>query len=343
MIGLTLTPRVPAYAITLDGKPITSKFTARLQSLTLTDRRGLEADQLDLVLTDHDGLLALPSRGAKLSLALGWTGDLVPRGEYLVDEIEHTGTPDTLTIRARSADLRGGAPLTIKRDRSYHETTLDAVLSFIAGRNNLEAVIGADLQAERIKHLDQDKESDLALITRLGEQYDAIATIKAGRLLFMRIGQGTTASGKPLPPYTYTRAAGDRHRFVLAERDAFTGVVAEWRDTAQARKHEAVARKHEAVAGDLENAKRLRAVYADQESALLAARSELSRIQRGVAALELTLAWGEPELQPEVPVTVVGLKPLIDAQRWIITQATHRLGDSGYTTELELEARLADG
>lgn len=69
--------------------------------------RGFEADQLDLELDDADGKIVLPRRGAVITLALGWKGQpLFPKGAFTVDEIEHTGAPDRLTIRARSADFR---------------------------------------------------------------------------------------------------------------------------------------------------------------------------------------------------------------------------------------------
>lgn len=56
----------------MDGADITQKLEKRLLSLTLTDNRGVEADQLDMELDDADG--QLPRRGVVLSLALGWAG-----------------------------------------------------------------------------------------------------------------------------------------------------------------------------------------------------------------------------------------------------------------------------
>ena len=83
-------------------------------SLTLTDNRGFEADQLDIQLDDSDGKLALPARGALLSLGMGWKGaPMIFKGEYTVDEVEHSGAPDSITIRARSADLRGSLKTTL--------------------------------------------------------------------------------------------------------------------------------------------------------------------------------------------------------------------------------------
>ncbi len=72
-------------------------------SLTLTDNRGFEADQLDLELDDADGKIVLPRRGAVITLRWLEGQPLFPKGAFTVDEIEHTGAPDRLTIRARSA------------------------------------------------------------------------------------------------------------------------------------------------------------------------------------------------------------------------------------------------
>nr|WP_232108839.1 contractile injection system protein, VgrG/Pvc8 family [Pseudomonas mosselii] len=167
-------------------------------SLQLTDNRGLEADQLDLTLSDHDGLLVIPPRGAVVRLWLGWSDTgLVDKGSYIVDETEHSGAPDVLSIRARSADLRKG--LKIKRERSWSATTLGEVLGDIAQGNGLTATISGALDGLAIPQLDQANESDANLLTRLGEDFDAVATMKAGCLVCMPAGGGKTASGLDLP------------------------------------------------------------------------------------------------------------------------------------------------
>lgn len=45
----------PAFMLTLNSQDITSNFSDRLISLTMTDNRGFEADQLDIELDDTDG------------------------------------------------------------------------------------------------------------------------------------------------------------------------------------------------------------------------------------------------------------------------------------------------
>lgn len=198
---------VPAYRLTVDGKDMARTISPRLISLQLTDNRGLEADQLSLSLTDYDGLLVIPPRGAVVKLWLGWSDTgLTYKGSYTVDETEHSGSPDTLNIRARSADLRNG--LKTKRERSWNGTTLGQVLGDIANANELKTSIAEAVAARAVKHLDQANESDANMLTRLGELHDAVITVKAGCLVCLPAGGGKTPSGAILPHVTLTTHAG---------------------------------------------------------------------------------------------------------------------------------------
>ncbi len=69
--GSTLTPD---YMLMLDSRDITGNISDRLMSMTLTDNRGFEADQLDIELNDADGQVGLPVRGAVLTVYIGWKG-----------------------------------------------------------------------------------------------------------------------------------------------------------------------------------------------------------------------------------------------------------------------------
>jgi phage protein D len=326
---------VPAFRLTVDGNDIAQLISPRLMILELTDNRGIEADQLSITLSDHDGLLAIPPKGAILRLWLGWSDTgLVDKGTYTVDETEHSGAPDVLSIRARSADLRKG--LKTKRERSWSNTTLSEVLGAIASGNGLKATIAEALGGLPILQLDQANESDANLISRLGEEFDAVATVKAGCLLCMPAGGGKTASGKALPHITLARVDGDQHRYLQADRDSYDGVRAYYYDVNSAK-------KQEAIAGGGENLKDLRHTYSDQQSALRAARAEFNRLQRGSATLSYTLARGRPDLIPELTYTLQGVKAEIDEIIWYGGNVQHSLSaDNGYTMSLDLESKLPE-
>ncbi|WP_226475164.1 phage late control D family protein [Pseudomonas sp. MWU16-30323] len=326
---------VPAFRLTVDGNDIAQLISPRLMSLELTDNRGIEADQLSITLSDHDGLLSIPPKGAVVRLWLGWSDTgLVDKGTYTVDETEHSGAPDVLSIRARSADLRKG--LKTKRERSWSNTTLGDVLGDIAIGNGLTATIAGALDGLPILQLDQANESDANLISRLGEEFDAVASVKAGCLLCMPAGGGKTASGLDLPHITLTRSDGDQHRYLMADRDSYDGVRAYFYDVNSAK-------KQEAIAGGGENLKDLRHTYSDKQSALRAARAEFNRLRRGSATLSYTLAMGRPDLIPELTYTLHGVKDEIDEIIWYGGNVQHNLSpDNGYTMSLELESKLPE-
>ncbi|ARL98159.1 phage late control D family protein [Burkholderia cenocepacia] len=353
--------RVPRaiYSITLNGKNITKKFDGRLISLTLQDNRGFEADQLDISLDDADGALEIPSRGVTLKLSIGWAGaanGLVDKGEFVVDEVRHTGTPDVLTIRARSVDLRAG--LSIKKERSWHRQTVGAIVRAIASQNKVEARISKVLDGQLVDHIDQTAESDANLLSRLAKMFDAIATVKNGLLLFIKAGEATTASGKPLPAVTITRDVGDRHEFGVADRDTYSGVQAFYLNTRTAKKQSTTVKRRrrrktakkkpidksgDVLFGTAENVKTLRHTYANKANATRAAKAEWEKLQRGVAEFSIVLALGRPELMTELPVTVRGYKRVIDDCKWIIARVTHSIdGNGGFTSDLDLEVKASE-
>lgn len=369
--------RIPAFHLTVRPNPkkstggtkdITTLLSQRLMNLTLTDSRGFEADQLDFTLDDTDGLLELPSRGAILSLGLGWKDEaLTFKGEYTVDEVEHSGAPDCVTIRARSADLRGS--LMNRHERSFHKTTLGKIVQQIADENQLQAMVGDAYKNLEIKHIDQTDESSISFLTRLAEEHDAIATVKNGRLLFIKSGKSTTASGQKLPEFILTRQDGDSHRFAIAEGDNYKAVKAYWHDTATGKRGEViidentevkkvnkttkkgkiskkqttVIQQNKPVESDNDQIKTLRHTYATQRTALNACKRHFEKLQRGVATFSLNLAEGNAELIPETTVNVVGFKAEIDSNAWIVTQVTHSISEnSGFTTAIECELKVAE-
>lgn len=361
----------PEYKVTVDGNDISPLINRRLISLTITDNAGFEADTLDLALVDHDGLLDLPRRGAVIRVLLGWQGDKIyDKGSYTVDEIEHSGAPDTLTIRAKSADMR--AELQRRKEISWHRQTVGSIVRSIAAAQKLAPFISERLEGIAVEHLDQQMESDAAFLTRLATIYGALATIKDGKLLFISRGDGTSARGIVLPETQVTRLSGDSHRFSIADRGAYTGVIAHWYSARRANRQSVeVKRSKEAkppkrkrkapkpltaeeleaaerakvirddvLVGSEDNVKILRHLYATEHNAKQAALAEWERLQRGVAGFSISLAYGRPDIYPECPITVSGYKPAIDAATWVGRRVTHTLDSSGLRTQVELEVML---
>jgi len=353
--SLTEAVKSPGFSITMGGKVLT-QLDDRIMSLSLTDNRGFDADQLSISIDDSDGMVALPPRGAELAVSFGWLGEpLIYKGLYTVDEVSHEGPADTIGVTARSADFR--EEFNVKREVSWHDVTVERVVSAIAHRYGLKAQISEMLMDIEIDHADQTQESDMSFLTRMAEMLGAIATVKNGSLLFILPGGGLTADGKALPSASIDRTSGDRHRFRIADRDAYTGVRAYWLDlnfgkkkkgsvkrrkSVKPKKEKSSSREGDYMEGADGNVYVLRKTYQNEEAAKRAAAAKWQQLQRGAAEFSITLARGRAELYPEMHVTVSGFKDEIDNQDWIIARAEHVIDDSGFTTRLELEAKIPD-
>ena len=358
----------PQAELTIDGQRFGTQAMSRIISISLTDKRGFEADELTIELDDHDGTIAIPKTGSKITLKLGYqeTG-LVEKGEYLVSEFTASGSPDRLSITARAADL--AEALAEQVEKSWHKQTLYQIIETIAKKHKYDYLISKDYQNTKIEHIDQTNESDASFMSRLAEQYDAIATVKNGKLLFIPAGESQTAGGQPILPTTITRASGDSHSFTYSSSNSYQAVRAYYTDKKTGQKKEVIVNKDNAypnkkttqqtktVKGKTFKAKKkendnqkvntegqkiktLRHLYATESGAWSGARGAFKKIQRGVAEFSITLAVGRPDLYPETPAVVQGFKPEIDAEAWLITEVSHKIDSGGYTASIQFEARI---
>ncbi|ECZ0010226.1 phage late control D family protein [Salmonella enterica subsp. enterica] len=348
--------KVPDFSITA-GQDELNDLNRRVMSVSMTDNRGFEADQVVICVDDTDGEVQLPKRGTKLAVSMGWKGEaLIYKGLYIVDEISHKGPPDRLDITASSADFR--AEFNVKREVSWHDVTVERVVSAIAHRYGLKAQISEMLMDIEIDHADQTDESDMSFLTRMADMLGAIATVKNGSLLFILPGGGVTADGKALPSFSLTRSHGDRHRFRISDRQAYTGVKAYWLDLnfgkkkkvsvkrrrkpATSKKEKSSSREGDYMEGADGNVYVLRKTYQNEEAAKRAAAAKWQQLQRGAAEFSITLARGRADLYPEMHGSVSGFKTDIDNEDWIIAKAEHTIDENGFTTHLELELKIPE-
>jgi len=331
----------PGFRVVLEGQDLTDRFAPRLMSLKLTEKRGGEADQLDIEIQDTDGRMAIPAKSAVLTLELGWLSGpdvrvgMIDKGSFKVDQAEWAGPPDRIKITARSADLTAG--FRQRRERTHRNTTVGEIVRRVAAANGLRAVVSDDLAGLRIEALAQDAASDMAVVRRLGERLDAVATVRSGRLLFMPNGQAMTVTGHRRAGAPPPRRSGDRYSYKRADRGQYRAVEAVWHDREGARRQTV---RLEGSGGRGAGVRRLRRIYANEGDARAAASAEQNRLRRTQAEFGLTLALGRPDLIPERPVTLQGFKAEIDAWRWIVAEVDHTLTpSSGLITSLKLETR----
>lgn len=344
-----MTSRQAGIRLTLEnGVNLADKVRPRLLSLRLTEKREDDADEIDLVLQNFDGELAVPRTGIRLAVELGWEAGadvpigLVDKGRFTIDELELSGPPDQIAIRGRSADLTGA--LRKRETKSWRDTTLGAVLNEIAGRHSRTARIGGDLAGRAIDVIEQEGKSDMAFVRDLGKRYDAVATWKDDFLLFLPIGSGTSAGGTALPALTLTRRDGWQWTFREGQRENYKGAEAQWHDPDGGRRRTvkvdgpATAQAGEGESGTPEP-KKLKRVYASEAEARQAAEAAASRAARVPYEFSYDLAIADPAIQPDTKVTLRGWNPTIDGIAWLVKSVeTSFDGGSGLRQRIELES-----
>lgn len=359
--------KTPAFSLKLGKKDITGNIQSRLIALTVTDNRGFEADTLTLTLDDADGQIEMPERSNVITLAIGWQGAaLTEMGSFIVDQVSHKGTPDQVSVTAKSADFRGS--LNSPQDSSWHDTTLGAIVEEIAKRNKLDTSLPPSLAQIKIAHIDQSNESDANFLTRLARRNGAEIAVKSGKLFFIVPGM-CVVGGETMPSATIARSDDDSHDFSVADRINYSGVTAHWQDTAMPKNQNTIQLQRTSskqkvtpishpqavssqaasngkseptdyTAGSKENVLILSTTFANKEEAKLAAEAQWSEIQRNAAKFSITLAQGRADLRPETPVIVTGFKNVINARMWVVKKVTHTMNTQGFVSSVELEVRI---
>lgn len=320
----------PIWSVIADGADISDRLGRALLGLTITDQAGMDSDSLDIDVADPRADIPWPRHGARLTVSLGYAhSGLVAMGSYVVDSVELSSPPRRWSIRGSAVDLRDSG-LKTRRTRSWEGWPLGTVISEIASANGLQAKITPELAIIHIERVDQTNESDLALLTRLANQYGAIATVKGGFLLFARRGSGQTVSGQAMPPVAVDGLALTDWRVSLSDQRLYTAVEARFYDRDSAQEVWTRAGK-----GDGNAVFRLRRTYPDRASAQSAAEAKLGALARGRTLLSATLP-GRTDVVAETPVDLSGYGDGVDG-RWIVTSAIHRLSGSGYALQIECE------
>jgi phage protein D len=323
-----------AWRVTLDGEDLTATLAPRLISLRLSEKLGEEADSLEIVVHDTDGAFVPPRQGARLTVALGWsrgTGvplGLVDKGSFVVDELTWSGPPDRVTITAHSADFKGS--YRTRKTRSWVGQTLGTIIARIAADNALTPACHPDLADQTIPATEQHNKSDMQFIRDLGRQFDAVATVKGGALIFAPRGASTTPSGKALPSLTITRQQCSSVTWRRAAREkSYDGAEAQWHD------QDAGQRKTVAAGGS--NRRRLKRVYPSEAMAHAAAHAETGRLGSVSARVDIALPYGDARAVPGAQVSLSGFRDHIDREIWKVTSSDYEHGPNGFRSIIALQ------
>ena len=245
-------------------------------------------------------------------------------GRFRLSESERSSPPSRLIIHAQSA-----TELDLDEERFCSHPlgfTFSTLVTSIAARHGMAAIVSPDLAAIALPHLDQTAESDLHFLTRLARRYDALIKPAGGYLLVVSHQYDQSVSGRLLP--SITLGPGDLTAWRIQERIRwqFRSVEARFRPSDQA-DHQTI------TVGIGKPVCRLRGSYDDRYQAWYAARSRLARIERERSELHLTLP-GRAEITTHTRLALRGVAAAIDGS-WVVTRVVHQMDGNGYQCQVD--------
>lgn len=319
-----------AFKLIADNTDITNLLQNRLLSININDEYGLVSDTLTIELDNRDNVFSIPDCGATLKVFLGHDeSELCDMGQFVVDEVELAGPPDTLAIVARASnpnEKENMGEFTAARTHSWTTHTILGIVRKIAQRYGLQDAVGEDFMHVVINHIDQTSESDASFLQRLAHDHGAIIKIAGGKLMFFTPARGNLPDGTPLPTIEIDMEKITNYRMRLTERGRYKRVIAKYYDL-----EEAEEKKVEVGTGS--PAFTLREVSTSAELAQKRATAKLEEVKKGTYTLSIQMP-GNPLISAESRIELKNARDELKGL-WIVKQARHSFNSSGFITNLE--------
>lgn len=321
----------PQFSLHADGQDITQAIWDNLLSISLRDNAGKKSDQLtiDIVLPAS---AATPPKGAVLNFSLGFNGSLIDKGRFIVDELTLSGPPRRLQIVANAAPMdntKQNGLLQSHKTRCWDQVTLSSLVTTIAKENDLIPKVSPDMASKTIAHIDQVNESDIALLTRIAQQYGAVVKPANGYLLLTTDAAGKTASGSQMPVFKLSPGQVRTWQCRFSSRCNVKRVIATYHDVASGN-------TEQVSIGSGEPVYRILYTYPSQAEAQAAAKARVKTVKGGRDSLSITMD-GQSEFMSMVAegyVQLNGFGDREDEPRWRMKAIEWKLSSAGMTMHI---------
>jgi phage protein D len=169
-----------------DSKDISADITKYLTSLSYSDKTEGESDEIQINLEDSPALWRgawYPSKGATLSVFIGYNDGMLDCGEFEIDEIELSGPPDTVSIKALATGIKG--TLRTKKSAAHENKTIGQIAEAVAKANGL--TVQGTIEPIVINRRTQNRETDLSFLKNLASEFGYMFSIRGNKLIFTHI------------------------------------------------------------------------------------------------------------------------------------------------------------
>lgn len=303
-----------------------------ITQVTYSDKAHGESDELRLEVDDFDGLFRgewIPQKGQGITLAIGYEGEAMePRGRFEVDEVEFSGPPDVLTIKALNAAVK--KTLRQSNHKAYEGTTLLEVARQVAHRHGFEVIHEGAEGMSRIKlaRVTQNGERDLSFLKRLAEPYGYVFKVTDKHLVFTSLR--ALESQAPILHFDKTQLSS--WRFTDGTKETWKKAEVRYHDPATGRIRKGQAGDEAAVKVD--SLKLNARVESDAQAQAMAEESLRRANGRGKTG-SITLP-GNIRVLSGVTLELTGL--LMLSGTYLVESSTHKLTRSaGYVTDAEVK------
>lgn len=171
--------------VSYNQKNITNALAPFVTSIEAEDYIGSK-DSLTITLEDSEDKWKskwYPVKTDTISLEFGYNGGSILKiGKFYIDEISFSAPPDTVHIKAVSADI--SKPLETAKTRTFKDKSLKQIVSQIATDAGLS--LCGDIEDIQFKCRRQNRQSDLGFLKILADEYGYLMAVKENRLIFAK-------------------------------------------------------------------------------------------------------------------------------------------------------------
>lgn len=346
--------RRAAVEIAFDGADMTKTIKPYLLSMTYTDNEADETDDLQVKLQDRESLWleqwlreaveAASAARLKIDAVIvreNWAGggrdDLLPCGQFELDSIDASGPPATVTIKGTS--LPFSAPIRqTKKSKAWEACRLSGIAGEIAGACGMACMYESALDPF-YPRVEQLKVSDIDFLSTLCQ--DAGISLKATNSILVLFDQAAYEAKDAV--LTIKRGAGAYTKYKLCSSTAdsqYASCRVSCVDPATGQCIQGTA-KIEDYNADAKNNQQL------EITAKVSSAAEAKELAEKRLRLHNKYARTATFTLPGNTSLVAGVTVMLE--RWgawdgkyIVTQAKHTVGGSGYTVQIKLR-RVLEG
>lgn len=359
------TARRATLSVSIGGHDAASYVDPHLLDFSFTDNAGGKADEVQITLHDREGKWNgawRPQKGTAVFASItvhDWEGEghtaTLPCGTFKVDEIEFSGPPDKVKLKAVTSALTSGLRDEDKT-RAWENFSLGGLAGQLATENGLELMY--DGPEHSFARQDQRKESDLAFLQRLSSERGMNCKVHDGKLvMFDAAGADAKAAALTIPkagsmysPSSYSFKESSSKTGYKKAQVAYTDPTTGTTHKAEVRVSDAAATdgaaqrsesERPAESGAKRNTADEKTLQLDQRvesmgDAIRLGKSELRNANKNKNKASLEF-MGNPAVVAGVVLALTGFGQFDG--RWFVEKAEHKIG-SGYTTSVEIRKTL---